>query len=141
MGLSNWLNSNKDKTDYTILVVSDDPFTSQQLQDMLEESGYTVLVAANSEDALELLNGMDLPHVFIGDFAEPHVDAKAFLEKARIRFGKVALSPMLLLMDSPDDEITANELQVYDLLPKPVEAERLLECVKQLIDRTRKPQH
>lgn len=140
MGLINWLNPDKNTTDYTVFVVSDDPFTSQQIQNILEEQGYVVMVTASSQDVLELLKSMDLPHVFIGDFAEPDVDAKEFLEKARIRFGKATLSPVLLLMDSPDDEMTANELGVYDLLPKPVEAERLIQCVKQLIHNTVKPQ-
>ena len=140
MGLSSWLHPEKDKTDYAILVVSDDAMTSRQIQDILAESGYTVLVTANSQDALELLNGTDLPHLFIGDFTRPDVDAKEFLDKARIRFGKAALSPVLLLMDSPDDEMTAHELGVHDVLPKPFEAEQLIQCVKRLIDSRRKTQ-
>jgi two-component system nitrogen regulation response regulator NtrX len=140
MSISDWLNPDKEKVDYTILVVSDDPITSRQLQDILEEDGYTVLVTASSQDALELLNGADLPHVFIGDFVKPDVDAKEFLDTARIRFGKAALSPVLLLMDSPDDEMIANELGLHDVLPKPFEAEQLIQCVERLIDSKRKTQ-
>lgn len=140
MSISSWLNPDKEKIDYSILLVSDDPITSQQIQDILQESGYTVLVSANSQDALELLNGAELPHLLIGDFITPDVDAKEFLDKARIRFGKAALSPVLLLMDSPDDEIIANELGLHDVLPKPFEAEQLLQCVKRLIDSRRKTQ-
>jgi DNA-binding response OmpR family regulator len=140
MGLSSWLNPDKETPDYSILVVSDDPVTSAQMQNILEENGYTVRLAQNSLDALEQLNGTDLPHVFIGDFAKPDIDAKAFIDKARIRFGKSALPPMLLLMDGPEDEITANTLELYDLLPKPFEAEALLKCVKHLIDHTVKSQ-
>jgi DNA-binding response OmpR family regulator len=43
-------------------------------------------------------------------------------------------------MDSPEDEISANELGVYDLIPKPFEGEQLIQCVKQLVDSKRTTQ-
>jgi DNA-binding response OmpR family regulator len=141
MSISDWLKPDKEKVDHSILLVSDDPATAKQMQNILQEGGYHVLVATTSQDALELLNGAALPHLLIGDFITPDVDAKEFLETARIRFGKAALSPVLLLMDSPDDEIIANELGLHDVLPKPFEAEQLIHCVKQLIDHTIQTQY
>ena len=141
MGLMGFLKPNKSENvepeiSLSILVVSDDPPTLSLIETILKDAGYAVLSASGIKEALQLLDETGLPSAFIGDFAHPEADAKEFLDHAQNRFGKLMLPHTMLLMDSPEDEIAANAMGVYDLLPKPFEAEKLLQCVKDLTAHT-----
>ncbi|MDX2138611.1 MAG: response regulator [Chloroflexota bacterium] len=120
----------------SVLIVSDDRDTLSTLQTMLTDNGFTVYALANVTTALALLNEIDLPDVFICDFVEPLTEGVGFIKKLQIHYGKSALPPAVFLMDSPDDETAASELGVYDVLPKPVQEERLLQCLTLLSDRS-----
>jgi DNA-binding response OmpR family regulator len=120
----------------SVMIVSDDQSTLSSLQDILTQNGCVVYAIATVTAALTLLDEMGLPDIFICDFVNPAREGKTFIGTARIRFGKSALPPTLFLMDSPDDEMVAEELGVFDVLPKPVQEERLLQCLTTLSDRS-----
>jgi DNA-binding response OmpR family regulator len=119
---------------FSVMVVCDDSNTASFIDAALIEKGYTVYSTPTVSEALELLDKIGLPDLFIGDFIQPDVDGKSFLEKARIRFGKSAMPPVLFLMDSRDDEVVADALGIHDLLPKPFEGEVLAQRVQRLIE-------
>ena len=121
----------------SVLVVSDDAVGLSLLNDTLVAHGYVMYSVASSAAAVKLLDEIDLPHMFIGDFVHPETAGKEFLERVRIRFGKSAQPPVLFLMDSLEDETIAQKMGVQDVLPKPFETETLLRCVKTLTDRAR----
>jgi DNA-binding response OmpR family regulator len=133
----NWFrNGNgKQQATFTVLVVSDDAAVNALICDSLTAEGCTIHAATTVSEAITLLDGMEqLPDVLIGDFHAPEVDGKIFLDKARTRFGKKTLSPVIFLMDGKEDEIAANALGVNDLLVKPFEASALLTCISKLAE-------
>jgi DNA-binding response OmpR family regulator len=119
---------------FSVMLICDDLGMSSFIDAALKDTGFTVHSMGTVAAALERLDEIGLPDVFIGDFIKPDVDGKAFLEKARIRFGKSAMPPVLFLMDSRDDETVAELLDVHDLLPKPFESEILVQRIQQLIE-------
>lgn len=127
--------NNKKASDYSIMVVEDDPSTSLLIISLLEEEGYVVHSANNGGDGLKKLDTIPLPNVFVVDLMMPDMDGKQFLEKARLRFGHAAFPPVLLLTASSDGEGTAHDVEAEDFLPKPFKAEDLLHHVSNLADR------
>jgi|FLYK01.1.fsa_nt_gi CheY-like chemotaxis protein len=130
----NILKKKKDDLKFSVLVICDDSAACASLSQALGEQGYIVNTAVTVAEAIQILDEAGLPDVMIGDFIKPEVDGKAFLEQARIRFGRSALPPMIFLMDSKEDELTAEAMGVHDLVPKPFEGEKLAQCVRQLIE-------
>jgi DNA-binding response OmpR family regulator len=128
-----------DEPPISVFVVSDDAAILALLVDSLTTDGYVVTSAASGAIAVKLLDEIELPNLFIGDFIHPETDGREFLERVRIRFGRSALPPMLFLMDTPEDEITAEAMGVQDLLPKPFEIEILLQRVKALLENAEPP--
>jgi CheY-like chemotaxis protein len=126
--------SPKEEPTFIVLVICDDPLACKSIYDSLHGNSCTVNTAVTANEALRMLDDLGLPDVIVGDFLHPEIDGKAFIEKARIRVGKSAMPPILFLMDSQEDAITAEQLGVHDLLPKPVEEERLVECVSRLVE-------
>jgi CheY-like chemotaxis protein len=132
----NIFNRGKNEPQVSVLVISDDPSAISLLKNMLND-GYVIHSATNSVDAVKLLDEIPLPDLFIGDFIHPQTDGKAFIERVRTRFGKTALPPVLFLMDTPDDESTAEEIGIQDVLPKPFETDALVQCIKSLLENAR----
>ncbi len=118
----------------SVLIISDDMSTAQDVARMLGENGYSVSTSPNIDDGVACLDsgGCDL---IIGDFKMPEDDAKRFIRIAHIRRGQQSLPPFVLLWDEPNDELVAEELAVSDVLRKPVEAEALLKVVGDLTKR------
>ena len=65
----------------SVLVVDDDPQTLRHVRDILSQAGYTALLAANSEEALEMLRRR--PNVAILDFMLPGKDGIELMEDIR----------------------------------------------------------
>jgi len=136
----NWFGNGKQQTNFAVLVVSDDAAVTSFIRSSLTAEGCTVHAAATVPEAVMLLDSIELPDVLIGDFRAPQVDGKAFLDKARIRFGKSTLPPVVFLMDTQDDETAAHSLGVNDLLVKPFEVSALLTCIRTLAESRRPSQ-
>lgn len=119
------------KADYQpcVLVVSDSSGDLAYAASTLEANGYLVHKAEGVTPALDLLNGLEMPDVFIVDFLHPETDGTDFINKIRVRYGKSTLSPVIFLLDTPEDEAVAHALGVQEVLPKPLEAEKLLLCL------------
>lgn len=118
-----------------VMAVGDDSAVLSFLSTTLQAGGYAVHSATSVPAAVSLLDEIDMPNVFIGDFQNPETVGTEFMAKLGMRFGKSALPPVLFLMDTPEDEAVAGAVGVYDVLPKPFEAESLLKCVKSIVER------
>jgi len=127
------LKRSKDEPQRSVYVIGDNLSDATALADLLRSEGYNVGVAVENEDSIVALEEEGLPHAFIVDFATPDVDARRFVEKARIRFGRSKVPPILMLMSAADHEATANQMQVEDCLPKPYDQESLLSHLNGLV--------
>jgi CheY-like chemotaxis protein len=117
----------------SVMVVGDDQEVLRFLSATLEGENYTVVLAQNVETAIALLNGIEMPDVFIGDFRDPEVDGAEFIRRLRVRYGKNTLSPIVFLLDSSEDETVARKMEVYDVLAKPLSAEGILRCLQAIM--------
>jgi CheY-like chemotaxis protein len=117
----------KEPTKFSILVVSDNAETLPLITTQFEAAGHQVYVAENGLSAIQLLDVMGMPDLLITDFQNPASDGKIFMDKARIRFGKTALPPVLFLVASKEDETIAGQMEVYDVFPKTFDGTLLLD--------------
>jgi CheY-like chemotaxis protein len=132
--MKRWFNRAQKPMPLSVMMISDDPACQMLVCTALANKGYTVMAPDSLLEALMVLDELGLPDLFIGDFVKPEVDARIFVEKLRIRFGRRALPPIMFLQDSPEDEIAALELDVYDVLPKSAEPETTVDYLYKVLD-------
>jgi two-component system, cell cycle sensor histidine kinase and response regulator CckA len=118
----------------TILVVEDEADVSFFLETMLQSHGYHVLCAADFDQALNLFKAhqSEVQLVF-SDIGLPKVDGIALCEKLRTL--KPGL-PLILASGYPTKEFKAriNELGPEAFLPKPYNADDILQTVRKTLD-------
>ncbi len=118
-------------TQATVLIVEDDPALQEALCDTLELAGYDVRSAADGEEALEIMQ-----HDFIGmvvsDVQMRPMDGNELLARIKTLYPAI---PVLLMTAYGDIQkaVTAMRHGAVDYLPKPFDAESLLQKVEQLV--------
>jgi CheY-like chemotaxis protein len=134
--VSQWLKRNREENavPLCIMVISDDQEYVMAISNALLEKGCEAVAPANVLEALLILDERGLPDLLIGDFKTPQVDGKTLIEKMRIRFGRRNLPPIVFLLDSPEDEIMAQELGIDDVVPKASSAPATIEALWKVID-------
>ncbi len=108
-----------------ILVVDDDTDLRESLGDVLRDEGYEVTLAANGQEALDLLPGLERPCAVVLDIAMPVMSGTEFYR---------AMSAMPALADIPVAVLTCDPALAPSGLPKTKKTslERLLAMVGDL---------
>lgn len=110
----------------SILVVDDENDVRETLKDVLEMEGYTVHVAANGKEAIDVLSKIDRPCLILLDLMMPVMNGWDFLEK-RKKDDILAQIPVAVVsaagrpFDIRGKKTTA--------MPKPVDLEALIAMV------------
>ncbi len=122
--------------DHTVLIVDDDPSIRAMLGFVLDDEGFTVLEAADGDEALQLLE-TDAPDAMVLDLMMPRVDGHAVLRSRRDR----DLAPdtrivILTAKSDPSDAVWCWELGADEYVNKPVDPEQLVREVHMLLKRT-----
>ncbi|HET54665.1 MAG TPA: sigma-54-dependent Fis family transcriptional regulator [Ignavibacteria bacterium] len=115
-----------------ILVVDDEKAIRDSLNMVLSDEGYSVISAADGEEALNFLNKDDFD-IVITDIKMPNVDGMELLSKGT----KNSPSTFFIIMTayaSVNTAIEALRYGAYDYIIKPVEFDDLLLRVKRLLD-------
>lgn len=127
----------------TVLVVDDNDVAGEQIQIVLEEHGFKVLVAQNGEQALELIEQV-IPDAIVLDLMMPKIDGFEVLERIRSK-DQTATLPVLVLTAK---EITAEERQrltnnnVHQLIQKgATDREQLAGSVIRMINKDYSSDH
>ncbi|MGC8836910.1 MAG: response regulator transcription factor [Anaerolineae bacterium] len=117
-----------------VLVVDDDPPSVKMISFLLREEGYTVLTAADGEEALRLVQE-ERPDLVILDVMMPKVDGLEVCRRLRRQMVDV---PIIILSAKGEtaDRVMGLELGADDYLPKPFEPMELLARVKAVLRRT-----
>lgn len=120
----------------TILIVDDDLGTRLAISDYLEMSGYSVLTAADGQEALAMVEDHH-PHLMVTDIVMPQMNGYELVQRVR-QHPAFRLLPVIFLTSRNK---TAERIQGYqsggDLyLPKPFELEELKAAIRNLLERS-----
>jgi CheY-like chemotaxis protein len=113
----------------TILVVEDDAATREALAMILGGEGYTVVGAANGQEALGRLRGDVHPDLILLDLMMPVMDGWQF-RREQVRDPALAAIPIVVLSADGNVHQKATSLRAADYLQKPVDPEHLLEVIR-----------
>ena len=120
---------------FHILVADDDKNTRRLMQAVLERVGYTVSLAANGQEALEVLDREHIDLVVL-DVMMPRMDGYAFT--ATLRETKSEL-PILMVSAKhlPEDRKRGFLAGTDDYMTKPVDMEEMLLRIRALLRRAK----
>jgi CheY-like chemotaxis protein len=110
-----------------LLIVEDDADLAENLAEILEGMGYSALIADSGERALDLLERESVDGV-ITDFRLPGLDGVELIGKLRAKGLPVPVVVISAFID-PRVAEQAEEAGALDVLPKPVDLERLFQLV------------
>lgn len=115
-----------------ILVVEDDLATRRAITDVLETSGYKVLLAADGPDALTVLeqHAADIQLV-VSDMVLPHLDGEQLYQIIRKQYPEIRI---LIVTGHPLDDSTRSFLQMEgsDWLTKPFTQDVLAKAIRRM---------
>jgi PAS domain S-box-containing protein len=117
-----------------LLAVDDDADSRDLLRTLLSEYGATVVTAASAKAALVQLM-QHPPDVLISDIGMPQMDGLALLRRVRSLSSSVAQVPAIALTAyaREEDQQKVLEQGFQKHLPKPVDVERLVQAIVELV--------
>jgi len=118
-----------------LLLVDDEPGLREAVSAYLEDSGFTVKVSANAQDAWQSME-TDRPDLIISDIMMPQVNGYEFLQKVRSDERFVNLPVIFLTARGmTSDRIKGYQTGVDAYIPKPFDPEELVAVVQNLLSR------
>ena len=119
-----------------ILVVDDDPDILKLVQYNLEREGFSVLTAANGQDALQMAHSQP-PQAIILDLMLPEVDGLEVFRQVK-RDSTLSDIPVVMLTAKGEevDRVVGLELGADDYITKPFSPRELILRVKALLKRS-----
>ena len=108
-------------TQPTILIVDDEPFNVDYLEQELEESDYTIVTASNGREALDRVKG-EKPDLILLDIMMPVMDGFAVLSELKAN-PLLRNIPVIVIsaMNDLESVVKGIQLGAEDYLPKPFE--------------------
>jgi CheY-like chemotaxis protein len=107
----------------TILCIDDTPQVLSLYKVLFEDHGYRVVLASNGRDGLEFMKGQHVDCVIL-DYQMPEMDGADV-----VRYMRQHEAPPPVIMVSGSDLPRELRQQVEAFVEKPMQTERLLECV------------
>lgn len=119
-----------------ILVADDDQNIAELLRLYLEKEGYTVVLAADGEQAIERFNAEN-PDIVLLDIMMPKLDGWQVCRDIR----KKSNCPIIMVTAKGEtfDKVLGLELGADDYMVKPFDAKEVVARIKAVLRRTEKP--
>src|SRR5512146_3164786 len=95
-------NRRESAASYSVCIVADDTATERNLITLLSDQVYTVYTASSGEKAHQVLDEATVLDVILVDLSLPEMNGPEFVKSARLRFGRAALPPILMVSDMED---------------------------------------
>jgi CheY-like chemotaxis protein len=113
----------------TILVIEDDEPIRSLIQHALELEGYTILVAGDGKEGLELLRKVHRPCLILLDLMLPVMNGWEFLEELKRNKGDMlATIPVIITSAAGQAAVSAGQ-QAQGYIKKPIDLDLLLNQV------------
>jgi len=125
----------KENAMFRILVVDDDKNTRRLLEAVLRSENYTVLSAANGEEALEIIDREHIDLVVL-DIMMPKMDGYEFTRVLRKANNNLPIL-MVSARHLPEDKRKGFIVGTDDYITKPIDQEEMLLRIKALLRRAR----
>jgi two-component system C4-dicarboxylate transport response regulator DctD len=110
-----------------VLIVDDEPFNVDILEQRLEPLGYQLISATDGKQALDQLSA-DFPGIVVTDVRMPRMDGLELMRRSR----ELDAELPVILVTAHGDVATAVQAMrdgAHDFIEKPVDAERLIDIV------------
>ena len=120
------MNSSPSKT---ILIVDDDPDIRETLAELLQDEGYTVILASHGGEALEALRMNPKPALILLDLMMPIMDGWQFRTEQK-RDPQIAAIPVVIISATGRDDAVFG-LGPAQFLKKPINLDQLLAAVEE----------
>jgi CheY-like chemotaxis protein len=117
---------------FEVLVVEDDDDVREALLFLLEDEGVHAVGATDGRDALEKIENGLRPALILLDLMMPVMDGERFLRARKVDPGLAAI-PVVVVSAMQRMRVDPVELDVDELIPKPVDPARVLETVRQYL--------
>ncbi|MDR2426352.1 MAG: response regulator [Endomicrobium sp.] len=118
-----------------ILIIDDEPFLREMLDDILSFAGYNVVKASNGKEGLQKIFS-DCPDIVLLDCSMPEMDGYEVLTHLR-KAPKFMNLPVIMLtaMTGENEEIKGFSLGLDDYITKPFKSAVLLARVRTILER------
>ena len=115
----------------TVLLVEDEPMVRAVAERALARHGYTVITAANGEEALEVVNRGEEIALLISDVVMPGMDGPTMVAEARKTRPEL---PILFMSGYAEEQLRKSiDLDKVAFLPKPFSVQELAEAARRAI--------
>ncbi|MFW5799328.1 MAG: ATP-binding protein, partial [Spirochaetota bacterium] len=120
----------KDKNNYNILIVDDDPINIQVIENYLTIEGYGIVKALSGQEALDIISEQEINLILL-DLMLPKMNGFKISKKIRENHSPAEL-PIIILTArrQNEDTIIAFEFGVNDYLTKPISKKELIARIK-----------
>ena len=115
---------------FGVLVVEDDDDVREALLLLLDDEGVRAVGATDGRDALEKIAAGFRPSLILLDLMMPVMDGERFLHHRKVN-PRLARIPVVVVSAMQRMRVDPVELDVDEMIPKPVDPVRVLETVRQ----------
>jgi CheY-like chemotaxis protein len=121
-----------DKSEYTILIVEDDPATRQLYQEEFTDEGFCVLTAENGLKAILKLRSEKV-HLLITDVKMPDMNAFEILPQVRLMFPVLPIIVVTAYYKKLKEDFLSKGFDIQALMVKPVDMPELKQKVREIL--------
>ncbi|MFC7537438.1 response regulator [Sphingomonas sp. GCM10030256] len=115
----------------TVLLVEDEPMVRTVAERALTRQGYTVLVANNGEEALEIIHRGEPIDLLISDVVMPVMDGPTMVREARKSRPEL---PILFMSGYAEEQLRKSiDIDHVAFLPKPFSVQELAEAARKVL--------
>lgn len=124
---------NPSHTQYTILIVDDEPLIRKSLFEILKMSGYQCIMVTNGEDAVEAMQKKKVD-IIISDMRLPQMSGIDLLKKVKILQPAVEVIVMTGF-GSIETAVEAMKLKAFDYITKPIIDDEIKLVIEKIIEK------